>query len=273
MNKCILITGAAGGVASWLRKSLAEKYQLRLTDKEPIDDLNDGESFVQADVTDFEAIRAQMDGVYGVIHLGSIPVEAAWEGIYAVNLGGTHNVFEAARKSGVQRVVFASSNHAVGFYPRDVTISEKERTRPDSRYGVSKAFGEALGSLYADKYGLKVLSIRIGNVGAAPIDRRRLSIWLSPRDLTQLVEIGLEHPELHCEVVYGMSDNARAWWDNSTATRLGYKPQDKADDYADEILARAPPLDPNSLSDRHQGGDFCVLESGGGRPQKDLEAG
>jgi len=267
MSKHVLMTGAAGGVGAFLREQLAGRYELHLTDKVPITQLSHGETFTQADVTDFGALRAQMEGIFGVIHLGGIPVEDAWQGIFDVNLGGTYNILEAARQTGVERFVFASSNHAMGFYPRARTITENERVRPDSRYGVSKAFGEALGSLYADKYGLRVLSIRIGNVGLAPVDRRRLSIWISPRDLAQLVCIGLEHPELRNEIFYGMSDNERAWWDNGTATRFGYVPQDRSEEHARAILANAPAVDPESIPERHQGGDFCVVESGGGAPK------
>ncbi len=116
----------------------------------------------------------------------------------------------------------------------DVTV------KPDSRYGVSKAFEESLASLYADKYGVQSLCVRIGNVTNSPRDIRRLSIWLSSRNLAQLVEIGLEHPQIRFEIVYGMSDNKRTWWDNTNATRLGCRPQDRSEDYAEQILARGP---------------------------------
>ncbi len=259
--KTILITGAAGGVARVLRKELAGHYTLRLCDNRPLDDVTAGESFVPADLTDAAALGAVTEGVDGIVHLGGYSVEGPWQPILDANIVGCYNLFEAARVNGVPRVVFASSNHAVGFYRRDQTIGVDVVPRPDGRYGVSKVFGEALGALYADKYGLGVLSIRIGNVGEKPIDARRLSIWLSPRDLAQLVRIGLEHPDLGYEVVYGMSDNARAWWDNSAARRLGYAPQDRSEDYAAEVLAAHPQDTGDARADAHQGGHFVSVEA------------
>ena len=122
-------------------------------------------------------------------------------------------------------MVFASSNHAIGFYPRTQRIGVGVTVRPDSRYGISKAFGEAVGAFYADKHGLRVTCLRIGNVGDAPLDQRRLAIWLKPEDLVQLIRIGLEHRDIRFEIFYGASDNADAWWDNSNARRFGYKPR------------------------------------------------
>jgi uronate dehydrogenase len=265
--KRVLITGAAGSIGSYLRETLRGRYLLRLSDVRPIDSLADGEEFVAADVTDRDALSPLMEGVHGIVHLGGVPREDDWEPILDVNIVGTYNLFEAARRHRVERFVFASSNHAIGFYPRTQRIDTDVRVRPDSRYGVSKAFAEALGSLYADKYGLRVMSIRIGNVADEPVDARRLSIWVSPRDLSQLVEIGLEHPEMRNEVVYGVSDNARGWWDNSNAERLGYAPRDRSEDYAERVLARAPATDPAAIQEQVQGGDFAVTEKGGGAPQ------
>ena len=205
-----------------------------------------------------------MQGVSAIVHLAAVPVEDAWEPILKANIEGCYNVFEAARQVGVRRVVFASSNHAMGFYERSQTIGVETSVRPDSRYGVSKAFGEALGALYACKYGLNMLCIRIGNVAPEPVDKRRLSIWISPRDLAQLMCLGIDR-DLGYEIVYGMSDNERAWWDNSNAVRLGYRPQDRSEDYAARVLAAEPAHDPNANSERFQGGDFVEAERGGGR--------
>jgi uronate dehydrogenase len=141
-------------------------------------------------------------------------------------------------------VVFASSNHAVGFYPRTQRIGVGVTVRPDSRYGVSKSFGEALGALYADKHGLGVTCLRIGDVSDAPNDQRQLSIWLKPEDLLQLVRIGLEHPDIRYEIFYGVSDNAASWWDNSNAQRFGYCPEGHAEDFRKDALAAHAKLEP-----------------------------
>jgi uronate dehydrogenase len=172
-------------------------------------------------------------------------------------------LFEAARRKGVKRIVFASSNHAVGFYPRQQRIGVDAAVRPDTRYGVSKAFGEALGALYANKHGLRVLCLRIGNVADKPIDRRRLSIWLKPEDLVQLIRIGLEHPDLRFEIFYGASLNERSWWDNSRAYGYGYRPTGRAEDFRDEALAAQAQLAPDPVGDFFQGGTFCSQEFDG----------
>ncbi len=258
--KRILVTGASGGVATLIRPLLRADYRLRLTDRRPVPDVVSGEEVVEADLADIEALRAAIAGVDGIIHLGGYSVEAEWETIHAANIVGCHNLFEAARLEGVRRIVFASSNHAVGYYPRSQTIGIDAPVRPDTRYGLSKAFGEALGALYGHKYGAEVLTIRIGHVGERPVDRRRLAIWLSPRDLVQLIRIGLEHPDIRHEIVFGMSDNKRAWWDNSNAARLGYSPLDRSEDYAEEILAKDDGKTGDDRVDLNQGGSFCVAE-------------
>src|SRR5262249_43647905 len=147
-----------------------------------------------------------------------------WETILQSNIMGCYNLFEAARRKGVKRVVFGSSNHVVGFYPRDQRIGVDALVRADSRYGASKALGEALGSAYAFKHGIRVTCLRIGNVADRPQNLRALSVWLAPEDLVQLVRIGLEHPDIEYEVFFGVSDNARSWWDNSRAFHFGYRP-------------------------------------------------
>ena len=218
-----------------------------------------------ADLAVMEQVEAVVDGIEGIMHLGGFSVEGPWETILQANIIGCYNLFEAARRKGVKRVVFASSNHAVGFYPRHRRIGTDVTVRPDSRYGVSKVFGEALGALYADKHGLRVLCLRIGNVADAPADRRRLSIWLSPEDLLQLVRIGLEHPELRYEIFYGASMNERSWWDNARAYAYGYRPTGRAEDYRDAGARRRGRRAPDPVGDFFQGGPFCSDEFDGSK--------
>jgi len=254
--KTVLITGASGDVGTHLSRELAGKYNLRLSDRRPLDLKN----FVKADITKMADALKITQGVDAVVHLGGYSVEGPWEEILQANIVGCYNVFEAARRNGVKRILFPTSNHAVGFYRRDQTIDHQVYPKPDSRYGVSKVFGEALGSLYADKYGMEVFMMRIGNVGPRPLDKRRLSIWFSPRDLAQLVSIGIDKPGIKFEIVYGISGNKRAWYDNSNAYRLGYEPQDDSEAFAREILQRETPSS-DAIAETHQGGVFCTAEN------------
>jgi uronate dehydrogenase len=259
--KCVLITGAAGGIGQRLRALLRGVYpQLRLSDRTPVAELAPGETFVAADLGDPVAMERAATGVEGIVHLGGMSVENDWPTILQSNIIGAYNIFEAARRQGVRRIVFASSNHAVGFYRRTRRIGTNVVPRPDTRYGVSKAFGESLAALYADKYGIGALCIRIGNVDDRPVDKRRLSIWTHPEDLAQLVRIGLDHPDLRYEVVYGASDNERSWWDNATAYRLGYRPRHRAESHAAQALAAQAKLPPDPVGDTFQGGTFCAAE-------------
>jgi uronate dehydrogenase len=257
----VLITGAAGGIGQRLRVLLRGIYsELRLSDRASMGELALGETFVAADLSDSGAVEKAVTGVDGIIHLGGMPVENDWPTILQSNIIGAYNLFEAARRQGVRRIVFASSNHAVGFYRRTRRIGTNVLPRPDSRYGVSKAFGESLGALYADKYGLGVLCIRIGNVDDQPVDKRRLSIWIHPEDLAQLVRIGLHHADLRYEVVYGASDNERSWWDNPTAYRLGYRPRHRAESHVVQAMAAQAKLPPDPVGDTFQGGTFSAAE-------------
>ncbi len=257
--KTILITGAAGDVGTHLRRELAGKYLIRASDLRDLKEKFKGQKFMRADISKFADALRITRGVDAIVHLGGYSVEGPWQGILSANIVGCYNVFEAARRNGVKRILFPTSNHAVGYYRRDRTIDHRVYPRPDSRYGVSKVFGEALGSLYADKYGMQVFCMRIGNVNPAPIDKRRLSIWFSPRDLAQLVTIGIEHPEVRFEIVYGVSGNTRSWYDNSNAARLGYRPMDDSEVFAREVLAREKP-GADARTEQYQGGAFVVAE-------------
>jgi uronate dehydrogenase len=253
--KSVLITGATGDVGRHLARELAGKYKLRLSDRRPLK----AKSFIQADISKMADCLRITKGVDAIVHLGGYSVEGPWESILQANIVGCYNVFEAARRNGVKRIVFPTSNHATGFYRRDQTIDHRVYPKPDSRYGVSKVFGEALGSLYADKYGMEMYMVRIGNVHPFPLDKRRLSIWISPRDIAQLVSIGIDHPGIKFEIVYGVSGNQRSWYDNANAARLGYRPADDSESFSREILEKEKPSD-NAIAEAHQGGIFCTAE-------------
>jgi uronate dehydrogenase len=258
--KKILITGAAGGIGTSMRKLLKGFYSIRASDIRKPDNLAADEDFVQADLADYAAAEKICAGIDGIVHLGGQSVEGSWQQVLNANIIGCRNVFEAAYRQGVKRVVFASSNHAIGFYRRTRKIGVDVPVRPDSRYGVSKVFGEAMGSLYSDKHGLRVTCLRIGNFGEAPIDERRLSIWLSPEDCAQLMRIGLDHPDIRFEIFYGVSDNAKSWWDNSNAARFGYKPKGVAENFRQQAMAAQAKLPPDPVGDRYQGGTYTSDE-------------
>jgi uronate dehydrogenase len=244
----LLVTGAAGRIGSVLRAGLAGEVRLlRLMDVEPLE-AGAGEEVVQGDVRSLEDARRAMSGCDAVVHLAGIAEEAEFEKILETNIRGTFNVFEAAQLEGCRRIVFASSNHAIGFYPVGEVIGTDVPVRPDSYYGVSKVFGENLGSLYHDRHGLEVVCLRIGAFLPEPLRPRHLYIWLSHRDAVQLVRRSLQAPDVGFLIVYGTSDNRRSWWRRDGWDRIGYAPEDDAEAFAGG---------PGELSYRFQGGDFA----------------
>ena len=265
----ILLTGASGGVGGRLRTLLPTHYpQLRLSDLKAPQDLRAEEDFVAADLADMAQVERALEDMDGIVHMGAYSVEGPWDTILQSNIIGTYNLFEAARRKGVKRVVFASSNHVVGFYPRDQRIGVDVTALPDTRYGVSKAFGESLGAFYAYKFGLEVLCLRIGNVSDQPSNLRLASIWLKPEDLVQLIRIGLEHPGIRYEIFYGVSGNTRGWWDNSVAYRYGYKPSGDSETHIDAARAGQAKLPADPVGDYYQGGHFASQEFDGGLERK-----
>lgn len=255
----ILITGAAGRVGGFLRPRLAAPGRvLRLLDLAELT-AGEGEEAVRASVTDMDAVTEACRGVDAVIHLGGQATEAPWERVLNVNINGTYTVFEAARRAGVPRVVFASSNHAVGFHtPDEYPLPEDVTTLPDTYYGVSKAAGEALGALYAKRYGLDVVCIRILTCFPEPQSLRALATWLSPDDAGRLFEACLTAPDPGYRVVYGVSANTRGGFVSLDGARaLGYEPQDDAEAFHDELTAQFGPIDPADPVFANLGGDFC----------------
>ena len=252
----ILVTGGAGGIATLVRPLLSRpEWTLRLLDVAEVPDTGDGAERVRASVTDLDAMVDACADVDAVVHLGGLASERPWPEILETNIHGTYVVFEAARRAGVPRVVFASSNHAVGFHPRDGSEAPDGLfPRPDTFYGVSKVAGEALGSLYHDRYGLDVVCLRIGGCFAEPLESRMLENWLSPGDAARLLVAALTTPSPGFRVVWGISANTRRWWSLDGARALGYEPRDDAEPYAKAV----PPSDPRF--ERFLGGDFCSPE-------------
>lgn len=253
----VLITGAGGRIGGMLRKALKGRYErLILSDIIPLDAAGPGEEVVPCDLRDGEAVRALCRGVDAIVHCGGNPRESPWPEILEPNIIGSINIWEAARHEGVDRVVFASSNHAIAMTRRTERLDHTVAHRPDCRYGLSKAFTEDLAFLYAYKYGVRGFCMRIGSFTPTPTDARALSTWISYRDMAQLVAVGLSAEYDH-EIVYGISRNKRAWWDNSNAYRLGYEPLDQSEDYAKDV-EHIRGDDP--IAEEFQGSRFVSIE-------------
>ncbi|WP_329216109.1 NAD(P)-dependent oxidoreductase [Streptomyces sp. NBC_01485] len=261
--RTVLLTGAAGGLGTLMRELLPTYgYELRLLDLRPIE--GEPEAIV-ADLADKAAVREAVRGVDAVLHLAGISLEAPFEKILEANIEGTYHLYEAAREEGVGRIVFASSNHAVGYAPRprgDAPLDAADLIpvdvphRPDTFYGLSKAFGEDLAQLYWDRHGLETVSVRIGSCFAEPTSVRMLSLWMSPADGARLFHAALTAPGVGHTVVYGSSANTRLWWDLGSARALGYEPQDDSEPYAEKLIAEQGELDPENIAHAHLGGHF-----------------
>jgi uronate dehydrogenase len=250
----VAITGAGGRIGRCLMAGLdAAGHDVRGVDVvgEP------SARVVVADLlTDDDTVAAVMAGADTVVHLAAIAGETEFTTAVQSHVVLTHRVLEAARTHGVRRVVYASSNHAVGFTPRAAMVPVDTRARPDSFYGFGKAAAEALASLYHDRYGVDIACLRIGSFRDRPSTRRHLSTWLSPGDAVRLVDACLRAPDLGFRVLYGISANTRAWWDLGPGRAIGYDPVDDAEAWAAEIEA-TPPTDDDELDGSVVGGDFA----------------
>lgn len=256
----LLLTGAAGGLGRVLRPRLRERCKLlRVSDIAPMDAAMPGEEVVQAALEDAGAVRALLAGIDAVVHLGGISTEHPFDAILPANIVGVYNVYEAARRHGVQRIVFASSNHVTGFYRQDEVIDATMPVRPDGYYGLSKAFGENLSRFYFDRYGIETVCLRIGSSFPEPKDRRMLATWLSYDDLERLVVASLTAPVVGHSIVYGMSDNSTTWWDNTPARHIGFRPRDSSEPWRAAKEAAQPVPDRSDPAVLHQGGAFVRM--------------
>jgi len=255
----LLLTGAAGGLGKVLRETLAPYAKiLRLSDIAPMAPAaSPHEEVVPCDLSDKNAVHALLEGVDAICHFGGVSVERPFEEILGANICGVFHVYEAARRHGIKRIVFASSNHVIGFYEQSETLDANARRRPDGYYGLSKSYGEDLASFYFDRYGIETVSIRIGSSFPEPQNRRMMSTWLSYRDLTHLLERALFTPDVGHTVVYGMSANRDVWWDNHLATHLGFEPQDSSEIFRSKVEAQPAP-EPGDPVAIYQGGAFVA---------------
>ncbi|WP_353941813.1 NAD(P)-dependent oxidoreductase [Streptomyces sp. HUAS MG91] len=265
--RTLLLTGAAGGLGTLMRELLPQYgYTLRLLDVRPVEGARDA---IVADLNDPEALREAVRGVDGVLHLAGISLESTFDKIVESNIKGTQRLYEAVRAEGgsradgtAPRVVFASSNHAIGYTPRPRTedgapvVPVSTPRRPDTFYGLSKSFGEDLAQFYWDQYGVETVSVRIGSCFREPTDVRMMSVWMSPADGARLFHAALSAPDVGHTVAYGSSANTRVWWDLSSARALGYEPQDDSEVYAEKLLAEFGPLSDDNPAHRYMGGRF-----------------
>ena len=253
----LLLTGAAGGLGKVLRPRLAPYARvLRVSDILDMGSAIPGEEVVLCDLADKAAVHELVSGVDAVVHFGGVSLEGKFEPILQSNIVGVFNLYEAVRKHGIKRVVFASSNHVTGFYKQSEKIDVDAPMRPDGLYGLSKCFGENLSRFYFDRYGIETVCLRIGSSFPVVKDRRMLATYLSYDDLVELVRCALFAPQAGHTVIFGASDNSMSWWDNAKAAHLGFKPKDAADVQRERVEASSPLLDPADPVRIYQGGAF-----------------
>ncbi|MBL8341372.1 MAG: NAD(P)-dependent oxidoreductase [Rubrivivax sp.] len=256
----LLLTGAAGGLGRVLRPRLkAICGTLRVSDIAELGAAAAGEELVRMDLADKAGVLALLQGVDAVVHLGGVSTEHAFETILPANIVGTYHVYEGARQAGTRRIVFASSNHVTGFYRQSETITPQVLPRPDTYYGLSKAFGENLAQFYFDRHGIETVSLRIGSSFPAPRGRRGLSSYLSYDDLERLVVAALTAPVVGHTVIYGVSANRSLWWDNRPASHLGFTPRDSSEPWRAELEAAQPHIDHTDPVSIYQGGPFVTM--------------
>ena len=263
MLQKLVLTGAAGRLGSYLREPLS-KLATEFVSTDIVDDIGKtlaNETYVKADLASLDDMMAVLSGADMVVHFGAIGDEAPFDAILEANIKGAYNVWEAAYQNKLRRVVYASSIHAVGMYPKTEFIGTDVPQRPDTFYGLAKCFAENLGSLYWDKRGLESVCLRI--LSAAQVNNTRaLGSWLSYDDLIHLVERAIDTPITGHSIIYGVSNNDRAPVDNHLAHFLGYRPKDNAEEFAEAVLAEAEPADPHDKAQMCHGGVFATVELG-----------
>ena len=261
--KKIVLTGAAGRLGSYLREPLTKlAAQLVSTDiNSDIGKLYPGETFVKANLEDLNAFEKMLEGAEMVVHFGAFVDEAPFDKLLGPNFIGAYNIWEAARRNNVRRVIYASSIHSVGMYPKNETISINAPHRPDTFYGLAKCFAEDLGRMYWEKCGVESVCLRILSC-AQVTSTRALGSWLSYDDLIHLVTRAVDTPITEFSIIYGVSNNDRSPVDNSESKFLGYRPKDNAEKFATQLLANSSGVDPTDIGETRHGGPFASVKLG-----------
>jgi uronate dehydrogenase len=257
-DRPVLLTGASGTIGRLLAIRLAALgWPLRLTDVAPLPiPLPPGASFDGAELENLDAVKILAEGCGLILHFGGVSTEQPFETIVGPNLRGAFNIYEAAREQRA-RVVFASSNHAVGLYDRSTILDHDCHLRPDGHYGLSKAYGEMLARLYWEKHAVESIVIRIGSVLPEVPDARMLSTWCSHDDFVRLIQCSAAARRVGCDIVWGASNNSRSFWGRDARERIGWEPRDSSDDQADRVLGR---VTDDSVAEHYQGGKFVTVD-------------
>ncbi len=257
--KRILITGAAGNLGRELRRGLAPLATcIRLTDRGEMAAAEAHEETMTCELGDFDAVMKVVEGCDAIVHFGAAPVERPWEEILDSSIKGGYNIYEAARRHGIKRIVYASSIHAVGYGRREAGADTDTAHNPDTLYGVSKCFVEDLAKLYFNKFGIESACLRINSCFPKPVDRRHMATWLSFDDMIHLVERCLLSERIGHTVVYGISNNQEAFFSNHKVAHLGYRPKDNAETYREQVEAAVGPGDPHDPAVEFVGGFLCA---------------
>ncbi len=268
MNRPVLLTGASGALGRVLTAGLAAQgFTLRLTDIAPFPgELPKGATFTAADLNDGVTLLRLAEGCGTILHFGGVSVDRPFEEVLGPNIRGIHHVYEAARREGA-RVVFASSNHSIGFHERTTVLDADCAFRPDSFYGLSKAYGELMGRLYWDKHGVENVNVRIGSSFPAPVDARMLATWLSYADITSMMAACIRAERVGHAVIWGASANPRmTWWQADHRGRIAWAPSDSAEAYADQVGGT---VSGNPVTERYQGGGYCAAGYSRSSPSPD----
>ncbi len=257
-SRKVLLTGASGALGRQITRHMAAKgFQLVLTDIAPFpDEIPPGCSFHKADLADGMAILRLAEGCGTILHFGGCSVERPFSEVLMPNIAGLYHIYEAARREKA-RVIFASSNHAIGFHERSEKLDADCQMLPDGYYGLSKAYGELMGRMYWYKHGVENVSIRIGSSLPEPRNERALSTYMSFGDVCRFCEAATVASHVESYTIWGASNNARSYWGADDREKIGWAPTDSADGYAAQLTGVKTQ---DIATETYQGGPYADID-------------